>query len=85
MDFSSKTFFTKHAIWQIEERAISKREIMLALSRPDRVIRENGKLRFVKKVEKKNKVYLLVVITKKDGESIKVRTSFLTSKIKKYL
>ncbi|MDI6591355.1 MAG: DUF4258 domain-containing protein [Patescibacteria group bacterium] len=78
-----KIIFSKHARYQMSERNISEKEIVLTLLNPDKTISQlGGKFQAVKLI---NKNYLIVVIYRQTNSIKKVITAFLTSKIKKYL
>ncbi len=86
MDRNSKIVFTEHAAYQIIERNISKKQIIYAISKPDKIISQsNQKFQAVKLTKKGNKKYLLIVIYSITNSTKKVITAFLTTKIKKYL
>ncbi len=78
--------FSDHAEYQLRERSISKILVRDALELPDRTIRQNdGRFRTVKLLAKRDKKYALVVIYEETGDTKRVITAFLSSKIKKYL
>lgn len=79
-------FFTNHALYQMKERGISKSEIVLTVSNPDKTITQpQEKFQAIKLIKRNNKKYLLVVIYRKSNSFKKIITSFLTTKINKYL
>ncbi len=81
-----KIIFSKHALYQIAERSLSKNEIISTISKPDKIIPQNNhKFKAVRRLKKNNKQYLLVVIYRKINSISKVITAFLTSKVNKYL
>lgn len=81
-----KIAFSKHAIFQMQERNLSEKEIMMAILDPDKIVRESfQKFQALKIIERKGKRYLLVVVLRNENSSKKIITAFLTSKIKKYL
>lgn len=78
--------FSKHAIFQMKERNISEIKVIAALRNPDQIIAlKASKFQAVKMTKRKGKKFLLVVIFRKVNSSPKVITTFLTSKIDKYL
>jgi len=81
-----KIAFSKHARYQMLERNISEKEIILTLSNPDKIISQpRSKFQAVKLLKKAGKKYLMVVIYRKINSIKKVITAFLTTKIEKYL
>ena len=78
--------FSKHALYQLKEREISKEEVILALLNPDKIISQiDQRFKALKIVKRKRKKFLLVVVFEKTNSKKIIITAFLTSKIKKYL
>ena len=81
-----KIIFSEHALYQIKERGLLKSEILLTISKPDKIISQYpDKFQAVRTINKGNRSYLLIVIYLELGSYKKVITAFLTSKIDKYL
>lgn len=78
--------FTDHAIHQMNERGISKESILKALRFPDTVIiQKNTRRQAIKLFTSGKKRYCLVIIYEQKRFNIKIITTFITSKISKYL
>jgi hypothetical protein len=78
--------FTDHAQQQIQERHLSKLDIIETIRTPDTVIKQSThRSRAIRKIQKQSKTYLLVVIYDTQTAHKNIITAFLTSKIKKYL
>jgi len=78
--------FSKHALYQLKEREISKEEVVLAFLNPNKIISQtNQRFKALKIVKRKRKKFLLIVVFEKANSKKIIITAFLTSKIKKYL
>jgi len=78
--------YSQHALNQMRERDISKREISFILNKPDGLVEQSsGKFQAVKLVIKNSRPFLLVVIYRQTDAGYRIITAFLTSKINKYL
>lgn len=79
--------FSKHARRQLKERGLAALQVKRVVSKPDGLDpKESGKYKAVGLVKKNGKSYLLVVIYRLASKNeIRVITTFLASKIKKYL
>lgn len=81
-----KIIFSNHAINQMEERNISRIRALEAVGNPDKIIGQlNKRIRAIKLLKIHEKDYLLIVIFEKTELEIKIITTFITSKISKYL
>lgn len=81
-----KIIFSDHAIYQMKERNIKEKLVKLALRNPDKtVFQPNFRKRILKRFRYRNRNYLLIVIYEEQHSTIKIITTFITSKIKKYL
>lgn len=85
-----KIRFSSHSLERIEERRITKRDVVRALRFPDKVeISKVAKNRFlVKKVyyhQELKKDHLLMIICEKENDILEIVTIIDTSKISKYL
>jgi len=74
--------FTKHALQRIKTRNISKDEILEALAKPDKIIKDSIGNSIVHKIKAE---YLLRVFYYTEKNSKVVITAYKTSKIDKYL
>ena len=81
-----QVIFSKHALYQLKERKISKEEVILALLNTDKIISQtNQRFKALKIVKRKRKKFLLIVVFEKINSKKIIITAFLISKIKKYL
>lgn len=81
-----KIIFSDHAIYQMKERHIKEKLVKTALRNPDKtVLQSNFRKRILKQFKYRNRNYLLIVIHEEQHSTIKVITTFITSKVKKYL
>ena len=75
--------FIAHALYQLTERGISKKEVEVTVSDPEKVFRQSsGRMCAVRHRDSK---YLLVVIYEIRQAQVVVVTAFITSKVNKYL
>lgn len=82
----NKIIFSKHAIFQIKERNLSKTEIFSAVSKPDKILPQSQeKFQAIKLIKRNSRKYLIIAIYRQKNSHKKVITAFLTTKIKKYL
>lgn len=78
--------FSRHALYQLKERHLSKTDVRNTLVRPLKTtVQPSTRYRAVKTVSKKGRKYLMVVIYDQRNLTQEVVTAFLTSKFKKYL
>ena len=79
-----KITFTQHALFQLKQRSIRKKDVVDCIRYPDKVVRQSKiRLRVLQVTLRKR--YLLVVIYDQTPKEINIITAFITSKIKKYL
>ena len=79
----SSIAFSEHALYQLRKRDITKKEVLMAISQPDKIVRQTkDRFQAIKKIGGR---YLLVSIFDRTQSSLEVVTAFRTSKIKKYL
>lgn len=75
--------FTAHALYQMAERNISRHEVQITVQEPEKMFQQSsGRMRAVRRRDQK---YLLVVIYEIRRSHKEVITTFITSKIYKYL
>jgi hypothetical protein len=78
--------FSTHARHQLKERRILPKEVRETLRNPDKIIQQPAnRFQALKLFQKSGKVYLLIVVYEKKGNSVEVITAFITSKVRKYL
>lgn len=78
--------FSRHALAQIRERNLTRRDIENAVRVPLRVIEQgSNRYRAVRIIRRRQKRHLLVVIYDQRESTSEIVTAFLTSKFKKYL
>ena len=86
MKINDKIIFSKHAIFQIQERNLSELEIISTISYPDKIILQSQqKFQAIKLINQNHKKYLIIVVYRQKNSFKKVITAFLTTKIEKYL
>ena len=77
--------YTEHAIANLEERKIEKDVVEELLRHPQQVIKGKGDMGVAQSIfQRAGKDFLLRVVYKREGEIIKVITTYRTSKIEKY-
>lgn len=78
--------WSEHARKQLTERTLSQRDVIQAVTQPDKTI-EQDRERFlaVKTMKRERKKYLLVVVYDERDNKKEIVTAFLTTKFKKYL
>jgi hypothetical protein len=80
-----KIYYTKHAREILEERKIDKEIVDKLLRNPQQIINTKGDIEIAQGIFKRfGKDFLLRVVYKREGETIKVITAYWTSKIEKY-
>lgn len=78
--------FTSHARYQLKERGLNQKEVIVALTNSERTIKQtDNRYRALTTITQDDKKYVWVVIYEKHNSIIEIITAFLTSKIKKYL
>ncbi|MFH1564855.1 MAG: DUF4258 domain-containing protein [bacterium] len=78
--------FSHHALYQMNERNISRQTVIDALNFPNCIITQNNQRKQAIKFFLKNqKKYLIIAIYEENLKCKNVITAFITSKIKKYL
>lgn len=75
--------FTIHALEKIKERKVSLKEIMLCLTNPDKVDRQEEKIRCMKLNRTERKVFILVCVI--DEKKCKIITVIKSSQLNRYL
>jgi len=77
--------FSSHALFQMQERKISKEEVEKIIKNPDKVIRKS-KYRYIAqgKIKFNEETFLLRVIYDKIDEEKEIVTVYRTSKLEKY-
>ena len=76
-----KIRYTLHALERIKQRGIYKELVEECLEKPDRTLLEEDTYRCIKKINDR----VLVVIYRKDNDTILVITAFVSTKTHKYL
>ena len=77
--------FTKHTKERMAERAISEKRILVALKKPTRVLKDDGRYLIKKLYKKKGKPRLLLIAIERTKQAMTVITVIDTSKVRKYL
>jgi hypothetical protein len=68
------------------ERHITEGDIVSTISNPDKVVSQSEeKFQAVKLIKKSDKKYLIVAVYRQTNSVKRVITTFLTTKVKKYL
>ena len=81
-----KITLTQHALFQLKQRGITKKDVVDCVRYPDKVLKQSKiRSRALQVTLQKQKRYLLVVIYDQTSNEISIITAFITSKIKKYL
>ena len=79
-------YFTGHARYQLKERNISQVEVERTVRRSDKILKQSsGRIRVARRFKKQRKVYVLVAVYEIRKSRMEIITTFVTSKIKKYL
>jgi len=76
-----KVIYSLHALERMRQRGISKELVALCVQSPDKKEEVGGVYRCVRKINDK----VIVVICRQEDDKIIVITSYLSSKIRKYL
>lgn len=81
-----KISFSKHALYQLKERNLSRELAIETIENPSAIVeQENNRFRAVKLIRRSNKDFLTVVVYDKTNSHTEIVTVFITSKIRKYL
>jgi len=77
--------FSSHALFQIQERKISKEEVEKIIRNPEKVIRKS-KYRYIAqgKIKFDGRIFLLKIIYDKINQDKEIVTVYRTSKLEKY-
>jgi len=77
--------FSSHALFQIQERKISKEEVEKIIRNPEKVIRKS-KYRYIAqgKIKFDGRIFLLRIIYDKINQDKEIVTVYRTSKLEKY-
>ena len=82
---SIKIEFSKHARRQMRERNLREQVIIDVLEKPQQVLESSKGRKVAQKIfEEANRKFLIRVIFSEEGDTDKVITVYLTSKIDKY-
>jgi len=76
-----KIHYTLHALERMKQRGVNRELIESCLNKSDKIDKLDNIYRCVKKINKK----VLVVVYRKTCDTILVITTFISSKINKYL
>ena len=76
-----RIIYTIHALKRMQERGINKEKVIICLRSPDKELVMNSEKKAIKRINNK----ALVVIYREIQDSIVVVTTYITSKIHKYL
>ncbi len=79
--------FSEHALLQMQERKITKQQVLRCIRKPTKIISQTGNRdKYLKLLNKSARLYLLVTVGEQGGKnSVVIITAFITSKITKYL
>ncbi|MBI2607935.1 MAG: DUF4258 domain-containing protein [Candidatus Doudnabacteria bacterium] len=81
-----KIALSHHAHYQIKERKLSIQKVKAVVLSPDKVTKQpDNRFLAYKLVKRSDKDYLLIVIYEQTNSRLKIVTTFLTSKLRKYL
>lgn len=77
--------FSAHALSQMKERNISIALVNETIFSPDKIIFQEQRIKAVRIFSQKKKKYLCVVIYEKVAGIKRIITTFITSKVNKYI